>query len=54
MLKKRIIPILLLQNGRMVKGINFNNYRDTGDPVSCIKIYNSQYPDELVLRLENF
>ena len=48
MLKKRIIPILLLQNGRMVKGINFNNYRDTGDPVSCIKIYNSQYPDELV------
>tara|TARA_B100000965_G_C19579432_1_gene752842 strand:- start:606 stop:1370 length:765 start_codon:yes stop_codon:yes gene_type:complete len=48
MLKKRIIPILLLQDGRMVKGMNFNNYRDTGDPVSCIKIYNSQYPDELV------
>lgn len=48
MLKKRIIPILLLQNGRMVKGVNFKDYRDTGDPISCIKIYNTQYPDELV------
>ncbi|WP_440920373.1 imidazole glycerol phosphate synthase subunit HisF [Candidatus Pelagibacter sp.] len=48
MLKKRIIPILLLKNKRLVKGKKFLNYRDTGDPASCIKIYNTQYPDELV------
>ena len=48
MLKKRIIPILLLKNKRLVKGKNFLNYRDTGDPVSCVKIYNTQYPDELI------
>lgn len=48
MLKKRLIPSLLLQNGRMVKGEKFSNYRDVGDPVSAAKIYNSQYVDELV------
>jgi cyclase len=48
MLKKRIIPILLLKNGRMVKGKNFTNYRDTGDPVSQAKIYNTHNTDELV------
>jgi cyclase len=49
MLKKRIIPVLLLRHGRMVKGVRFANYRDTGDPVSCAKVYNSQDADELVL-----
>lgn len=48
MLKKRLIPTLLLRNNRMVKGVSFDNYRDTGDPVFASKIYNSQYVDELV------
>ena len=48
MLKKRIIPTLLLKNNRLVKGKNFSNYRDVGDPVSTIKIYNSQDVDELI------
>ncbi|MCE2971976.1 MAG: imidazole glycerol phosphate synthase cyclase subunit [Sediminibacterium sp.] len=47
MLKQRIIPTLLLRNGRMVKGVQFDNYRDTGDPVSASRIYNAQYVDEL-------
>lgn len=48
MLKKRVIPLLLLQNGRMVKGKQFTNFRDTGDPRSAARIYNAQYADELV------
>tara|TARA_Y100000741_G_C18242587_1_gene554217 strand:- start:1011 stop:1769 length:759 start_codon:yes stop_codon:yes gene_type:complete len=48
MLKPRIIPTLLLRNNRMVKGVNFNNYRDTGDPISASKVYNSQFVDELI------
>lgn len=48
MLKKRIIPTLLLRNGRMVKGVHFDSYRDTGDPVYAARVYNSQYVDELV------
>ncbi|MFH1761119.1 MAG: imidazole glycerol phosphate synthase cyclase subunit [bacterium] len=48
MLTKRIIPILLLKNGRMVKGVNFNNYRDTGNPITAVKVYNSQKVDELI------
>lgn len=47
MLKKRIIPTLLLSNGRMVKGKQFDNFRDTGDPVSAARIYNAQNADEL-------
>lgn len=47
MLKKRIIPTLLLSNGRMVKGKQFENFRDTGDPVSAARIYNAQNADEL-------
>lgn len=48
MLKKRLIPTLLLREGRMVKGIEFANYRDTGDPISASKVYNAQYVDELI------
>lgn len=48
MLKKRVIPVLLLANGRMVKGKCFADYRDTGDPRSAARIYNAQYADELV------
>lgn len=47
MLKKRIIPTLLLSNGRMVKGKQFCSFRDTGDPVSAARIYNAQNADEL-------
>ena len=32
----------------MVKGINFKDYRDTGDPINTAKVYNSQYVDELI------
>ncbi len=48
MLKKRIIPVLLLKNGRMVKGKNFQNYIDTGNPNKAVDIYSSQDADELV------
>ena len=48
MLKKRIIPCLDIQNGRTVKGINFVNIRDAGDPIELAKAYVSQGADELV------
>lgn len=48
MLKKRLIPLLLLKSGRMVKGRQFRDYRDTGDPVSAARIYNAQKADELM------
>ncbi|MGX5820027.1 glycosyl amidation-associated protein WbuZ [Chitinophaga lutea] len=46
--KIRIIPILLLKDGRMVKGKQFGNFRDTGDPVYASRIYNAQFVDELI------
>jgi cyclase len=49
MLAKRIIPCLDVKNGRTVKGVNFNNLLDMGDPVELAKIYSSQGADELVL-----
>ncbi len=48
MLRKRIIPCLLLKNGRMVKGKQFNNFRDTGNPITAARIYNAQSVDELI------
>lgn len=48
MLKKRIIPIQLLKNGRLVKGTQFADYRDVGNPVSSSGVYNSQQADELI------
>jgi cyclase len=48
MLKFRIIPILLLKNGRMVKTISFGDYRDVGDPIKTAKIYDAQRADELI------
>lgn len=48
MLKKRVIPVLLLQDGRMVKGVRFADYRDTGNPKTAIRIYSAQDADELV------
>lgn len=48
MLKKRIIPVQLLLNGRLVKPVRFGKYRDVGDPVKSSVVYNSQYADELI------
>jgi cyclase len=48
MLAKRIIPCLDVKDGRVVKGINFVNLRDAGDPVENAKIYNDEGADELV------
>ncbi len=48
MLAKRIIPCLDIKNGRTVKGINFVNIRDAGDPVELAKYYSQQGADELV------
>ena len=46
-LSVRIIPCLDVDNGRVVKGINFKNLTDAGDPVQMTKIYNSEGADEL-------
>ena len=47
MLKKRIIPCLDIKNGRTVKGVNFVDLRDAGDPVEIAKRYDTQGADEL-------
>ena len=47
MLKTRIIPCLDVKDGRVVKGTNFINLRDAGDPVEIAKIYNDKGADEL-------
>ena len=48
MLAKRIIPCLDIQDGRVVKGVNFVNLRDAGDPVEQARLYDAQGADELV------
>ncbi len=48
MLTKRIIPCLDVNNGRVVKGINFVQLRDAGDPVECGEAYSKAGADELV------
>jgi imidazole glycerol-phosphate synthase subunit HisF len=48
MLTKRIIPCLDIRDGRTVKGINFENIRDAGDPVELAAIYAAAGADELV------
>lgn len=45
---KRIIPCLDVNNGRVVKGTNFVNLRDAGDPIEVSKIYDASGADELV------
>jgi cyclase len=47
MLKNRIIPCLDVKNGRVVKGVNFGNLIDAGDPVSQAKFYYEEGADEL-------
>jgi len=48
MLAKRIIPCFDVANGRVVKGVNFVNLRDAGDPVAQAGVYNDERADELV------
>ena len=48
MLAKRIIPCLDVRDGRVVKGVNFVNIRDAGDPVELATYYSNQGADEIV------
>lgn len=48
MLAKRIIPCLDIDNGRVVKGVNFINLKDAGDPIKNAKYYEKEKADELV------
>ena len=48
MLAKRIIPCLDVKDGRVVKGVNFANIRDAGDPVALAKYYSDAGADEIV------
>lgn len=48
MLAKRIIPCLDIKDGRVVKGVNFINLRDAGDPVEQAQLYNRAGADEIV------
>jgi len=47
MLKARIIPCLDVKHGRVVKGVNFVNLKDAGDPVECARAYDAAGADEL-------
>lgn len=46
-LAKRIIPCLDVTEGRVVKGVNFKNLRDAGDPVECAELYDREGADEI-------
>jgi cyclase len=48
MLSKRILPCLDVKAGRVVKGVNFVNLKDAGDPVEMAQVYNDAGADELV------
>lgn len=48
MLKKRIVPSLLLKNGRLVKSVQFGSYKDVGNPVTAARVYDAQRTDELI------
>lgn len=48
MLAKRIIPCLDVDNGRVVKGVNFVDIKEVGDPVECASLYDKQGADEIV------
>lgn len=49
MISKRIIPQLLLKGNRLVKGTNFRDFIDVGDPVSQAMIYDAQGADEIII-----
>ncbi|GBD85168.1 imidazole glycerol phosphate synthase subunit HisF [bacterium BMS3Abin02] len=49
MLASRVIPCLDIRDGRVVKGVRFQDLRDAGDPVACAAAYEEQGADEIVL-----
>ena len=49
MLRKRIIPTLLIEEQSLVKSINFKNRTYVGDPLNAIKIFNEKFVDELII-----
>ena len=49
MSKIRIIPSLLIKNNRLVKGVQFQNHKDAGDPISTCVAFESQLADEICL-----
>ena len=51
MLAKRIVPCLDIKDGQTVKGTNFVNLRQAGDPVELGRAYSEQGADELVFRI---
>ena len=48
MLKVRVIPSLLLKEGRMIKTVKFSSYRDVGDPLYTVRVYDAQGADEII------
>jgi cyclase len=48
MFRPRIIPVLLLNQGYLVKSENFKNYKYIGDPINAVRIFNELMADELV------
>lgn len=49
MISRRIIPLFLLKSKRLVKGTNFSNFIDVGDPISQAMIYDAQGADEIII-----
>lgn len=47
MLKKRVIPVLLVKDGALVKGIKFKKHKYVGDPINAVRIFNDKEVDEL-------
>ena len=48
MRRVRVIPVLLLQNGGLVKSIKFKNHQYVGDPINAVRIFNEKEVDETV------
>ena len=46
---KRIIPILLIENNRLVKTVNFSKPRYVGDPINAVKIFSEKEADEIIM-----
>jgi len=49
MLKTRVIPVLLLKDGGLYKGVKFKKHKYVGDPINTVKIFNDKEVDELIL-----
>ena len=49
MLRSRLIPILLINEGSLVKSRKFENYKYIGDPLNAVRIFNEKNVDELIL-----